>query len=94
MSKRRIKLDKREGQTKTNVVDFCVKKPCKKHTDDRVVTMLEHALKAAKKGHVKNIGIAYVGSDGKMMIASEGSEEYNTALMGGLMSLSLMLGRH
>lgn len=61
--------------------------------NQHIIEMLKESLHAAEQGKISSIGIAYISDDGKIVQGSEGSANYHTALMGGLMSLSLSLGQ-
>ena len=58
-----------------------------------IIELLKEALHAAERGDVSTVGIAYISKEGQIIIGSEGNAVYNTALMGGLMSLSVSLGQ-
>ena len=61
--------------------------------DHDIVEILEESWLAAKQGLISKIGITYISKDGQIVQGSEGNAAYNTALMGGLMSLSISLGQ-
>jgi hypothetical protein len=61
--------------------------------NQHIIEILKESLHAAEQGKIASIGIAYISDEGNIVQGSEGSGKYNTALMGGLMSLSISLGQ-
>lgn len=71
------------------VVNIHTRKP----DNDAIITMLENTLVAARQGHIKNVALTYISEKGKIIKGNAGNAAYNTALMGGLMSLSISLAQ-
>ncbi len=65
--------------------------PSGQKTEGKTVKLLETLLLAARQNQIAHLGVVYVSQEGDIVKGSVGDPQYNTAMIGGLTSLSISL---